>query len=252
VVSGIVSALLVPGAAAADDGGGRCSATGWIAGCLGAKNGTIEVSGEKRRTGKDGSEASVNRTEPVDLEAAAIAAYCADAANDGAASAVAAVTEIVPLCGFAGAPRAAAPPTQGEVLTAFRELGLFRGMVRSDPERVSFVNLETFFWCGDGGRSCGQIGERERTVTLLGQAVRIRPRIVAYEWRFGDGGGMRTTAARVAHAYNHAGAMPVSVTLTWTAAYAVGSGGFQPVDGTTTTTSPVRVLPVQEAQAVSR
>jgi hypothetical protein len=46
--------------------------------------------------------------------------------------------------------------------------------------------------------------------------------------------------------------MAVSVTLTWTADYAVGGGGFRPVEGTTTTTSPVRVLPVEETQAVAR
>ena len=142
--------------------------------------------------------------------------------------------------------------SSGEVLGAFRELGLFRGEVRSDPGRVSFVNLETYFWCGDAARTCAAIGEGERTVTLLGQAVKIRPRIVAYEWRFGDGGGVRTSAARVAHTYDRAGAMAASVTLTWTADYAVGGGGFRPVQGTTTTTSPVRVLPVQEAQAVAR
>ena len=143
-------------------------------------------------------------------------------------------------------------PGQAEVLGAFRELGLFRGVVRSDPGWGSFVRLETYFWCGDATRDCAAIGQGERTITLLGQAVRIRPRIVAYEWRFGDGGGVRTSAARVAHTYDRTGAMPVSVTLTWTADYAVGGGGFRPVDGTTTTTSPVRVLPVQEAQAVAR
>ena len=45
--------------------------------------------------------------------------------------------------------------------------------------------------------------------------------------------------------------MAVSVTLTWTADYAVGGSGFQPIGGTTTTTSPIRVLPVQETQIVS-
>jgi hypothetical protein len=81
--------------------------------------------------------------------------------------------------------------------------------------------------------------------------VRIRPRIVSYEWRFGDGSGQRVTAGTVAHTFGRPGAMAVSVTLTWTADYAVGGGGFRAIGGTTTTTSPVRVLPVQEAQAVA-
>ena len=45
--------------------------------------------------------------------------------------------------------------------------------------------------------------------------------------------------------------MPVSVTLTWTADYAVGGGGFRAIGGTTTTSSPVRVLPVQETETVT-
>ena len=142
-------------------------------------------------------------------------------------------------------------PSALQVLSAFRELGLYRGAVRSDPGRASFVNLETYFWCGDGAQTCNVLGEGERTVTLLGQAVRIRPRIVSYEWRFGDGSSERVTAGRVAHTYGHTGAMAVSVTLTWTADYAVGGDGFRPIGGTTTTTSPVRLLPVQEAQTIN-
>jgi len=177
-----------------------------------------------------------------------VAAYCADALR-GAAAAGTALVESEFLChGLAPLP---STPSASQVLSAFREVGLYRGAVRSDPERVSFVNLETYFWCGDGARTCNALGEGERTVTLLGQAVRIRPRIVSYEWRFGDGSSERVTAGRVAHTYGHTGAMAVSVTLTWTADYAVGGDGFRPIGGTTTTTSPVRLLPVQEAQTIN-
>ena len=44
---------------------------------------------------------------------------------------------------------------------------------------------------------------------------------------------------------------PCSVTLTWTADYALAGGAFQPIGDTTTTTSPPRILPVREAQASS-
>jgi PKD domain-containing protein len=178
------------------------------------------------------------------------AAFCADAGAEAATAG--GPPPIEALCGLlpvAGA--VAAVPGRAEVLAAFRELGLYRGAVRSDPGRASFVNLETYFWCGDGAQTCNVLGEGERTVTLLGQAVRIRPRIVSYEWRFGDGSSERVTAGRVAHTYGHTGAMAVSVTLTWTADYAVGGDGFRPIGGTTTTTSPVRLLPVQEAQTIN-
>lgn len=177
------------------------------------------------------------------------AAFCADAGAEAASAGE--PPPIEALCGLLPVAGAVAVPGRAEVLAAFRELGLYRGHVRSDPERASFVNLETYFWCGDGGQTCNALGEGERTVTLLGQAVRIRPRIVSYEWRFGDGSSERVAAGRVAHTYGHTGAMAVSVTLTWTADYAVGGAGFRPIGGTTTTTSPVRVLPVQETQTIN-
>jgi hypothetical protein len=156
----------------------------------------------------------------------------------------------VDLCGFLGA-QVPVLPSRGEVLRAFEELPLYRGAIRTDPGAFTLVNLETFFWCADtAGRGCDLLGEGERTVTLLGQPVRIRPRIVSYDWDFGDGAGQQVGQGRAAHTYAGAGTVTVTLTLTWTADYAVGGGGFQPVGGTTTTTSPARALPVQEAEAV--
>jgi hypothetical protein len=232
---------------------GGCEITDLTSACVDTIEGSVDIHvSERRVVARAGQPASVrNGRTDTDLNSASDA-FCQDSSVErqrrtGTADAIEA------LCGFLPAGDVGvAVPGRGEVLRAFRELGLYRGVVRSDPGRASFVNLETYFWCGDATRTCAAIGEAERTVTLLGQAVRIRPRIVAYEWRFGDGGGVRTSAVRVAHVYDRAGAMAVSVTLTWTADYAVGGGGFGPVDGTTTTTSPVRVLPVQEVQAVAR
>jgi hypothetical protein len=250
-IGGVVLVTMIPCSAAAD-ADGSCSATGSIAGCLGDRNGTIDISGEIYRGGRQGHESRPDAASAISPEAVATAAYCADAAaNASAATTTAAFAEVVPLCGFAPSRGRVAPPSQDQVLAAFREIGLYRGAVRSDPERVSFVNLETYFWCGDGAGTCAALGEGERTVTLLGQAVRIRPRIVSYEWRFGDGSSQSVIAGRVAHTYGRPGAMAVSVTLTWTADYAVGGGGFRAIGGTTATTSPVRVLPVQEAETVS-
>jgi len=205
------------------------------------------VATQPGRTGRAGSAPAVNAT-PAEAEDDMVAAYCADARQSAAAAGTALVESEFLCHGLAPLP---SMPSALQVLSAFRELGLYRGAVRSDPGRASFVNLETYFWCGDGAQTCNVLGEGERTVTLLGQAVRIRPRIVSYEWRFGDGSSGRVTAGRVAHTYGHTGAMAVSVTLTWTADYAVGGDGFRPIGGTTTTTSPVRLLPVQEAQTIN-
>jgi hypothetical protein len=132
----------------------------------------------------------------------------------------------------------------------FKELPLFKGVIQTAPRRATLVNLETEFWCGDDqGRTCDVIGEGERTVTLIGRQVRIRPKIVGYSWSFGDGGTAETTG-RATHTYLHTGDRTVTLTLTWTADYAVGPGALQPLDDTTTTASPPRILPVREAQTV--
>lgn len=176
------------------------------------------------------------------------AAFCADAGADAAASGGAS-PEVAALCrGFAAL---AVAPSRDQVLRAFRELPLYAGTIRTDPAAFTLVNLETFFWCGDtAGRNCAAIGQGERRVVLLGQPVRIRPRILSYSWDFGDGARQEVTDGRAAHTYRHAGPATVRLTLTWTADYALGGGAFQPIDDTTTTTSPPRVLPVREAQAV--
>ena len=66
---------------------------------------------------------------------------------------------------------------------------------------------------------------------------------------FGDG-TIIETADRAAHTYLHAGDRTVTLTLTWTADYAIGTGQLAPIDDTTTTTSAPRILPVREAQTV--
>ena len=68
-------------------------------------------------------------------------------------------------------------PSREQVLRAFEELPLYKGAIRTDPGAFTLVNLETYFWCADEtGRGCDLVGEGERTVTLLGQQVRIRPK----------------------------------------------------------------------------
>jgi hypothetical protein len=251
----VLLALIMPslavGIAAIADGGCDNPLTHRV--CAAAHDGDIKVGLRERRSSSPGhaSVESTTRSETSSPDTWELMddPFCADANADAANAG--GLPPIQALCGLLPVAGAPAVPGRAEVLAAFREVGLYRGAVRSDPERVSFVNLETYFWCGDDGRTCAALGEGERTVTLLGQAVRIQPRIVSFEWRFGDGNSQRVTAGRVAHTYGRAGAMAVSVTLTWTADYAVGGGGFQAIGGTTTTTSPVRVLPVQETEAIA-
>jgi len=136
-------------------------------------------------------------------------------------------------------------------LRAFRELPLYHGSIRTDPVGWTLVNLDTYFWCADGaGRSCVDRGEPERVVTLLGRDVRIRPHVIRYTWRFGDGTVRAAGIGRVAHVYRSRRTAAVMVTLTWSAEYSVGGSGFRPVAGATTTTSAPLALPVREARPV--
>jgi PKD domain len=176
-----------------------------------------------------------------------LVASCVDARADALAQGVPVPPQLDALCGEVPA------VTPDLVLRAFRELPLYRGGINTDPRGWTLVNLETYFWCGDAaGRSCAAIGEAERTVTLLGRQVRVRPRIVAYRWHFGDGVEQTVAggAGRVAHVYRRQGTVAVRVTLTWTADFAVPGQPFQPIAGTTTTTSPPLAFPVRQARPV--
>lgn len=250
VAVGVATALTLaidPQSALAE---GRCSGSIFDRqGCVEATDGSIEIGTANNRSGEPpGLSRDASSSSQAALDAALRAAFCADASANAVAGG-GAPQAIVELCrGFAALPVA---PSRDQILRAFKELPLYKGAIRTDPEQFTLVNLETYFWCGDtAGRGCDLLGEGERQVTLLGQPVRIRPRILSYAWDFGDGAGAQITAGRAAHTYEHAGAPAVTLTLTWTADYALGGGAFQPIDDTTTTTSPARTLPVREAEAV--
>jgi len=217
--------------------------------CIDTGDGSVVIDRVDRRPGTEArDETNATGRRPRVKIVDQTAAFCADATAN-AAAAGGAPQPIVDICAPLG-PLPVAPGRE-QVLTAFRELPLYHGAIRTDPAVFTLVNLETYFWCGDAdGRGCEAIGEAERQVTLLGQPVRIRPKILSYQWRFGDGTSQRADPGRTAHTYRRPGHVTVTLTLTWTADYALGTGSFQPIDDTTTTTSPSRVLPVREAQTV--
>jgi hypothetical protein len=200
--------------------------------------------------------ASRRALSPQELSVARqIAVMCMTAQVNAAARGSALPPEVAALCAPAPAAPAPAPApvviTAGMVLRAFRELPLYRGAIRTDPVGWTLVNLDTYFWCADGGgQSCADLGEPEQVITLLGRQVRIRPHVTAYTWRFGDGTAETADAGRVTHVYRSGTTAVVTVTLSWSAEYSVGGGGFQPIGGTTTTTSEPLVLPVREARPV--
>jgi hypothetical protein len=222
-------------------------------GCWEVNNGKVITGLGDRRPGRravvDG--ASSEAAPHVSGRAQALGAFCADARANAAAGSAPLPPEVAALCAPAPGPGPAAALTPGMVLRAFRELPLYRGSIRTDPAGWTLVNLDTYFWCADVvGRSCVDLGEPERLVVLLGREVRIRPHVIRYAWRFGDGQTRAVRTGRVTHVYRSRLSAVVTVTLTWSAEYSVGRGAFQPVGGTTTTTSAPLVLPVREARPV--
>jgi hypothetical protein len=214
--------------------------------CEEINHGSVTVGSEQEQ---GGDEPTPRRASPANSDPGvdALVASCLDARAEAVSRGVAVPPQIEALCG--GVPAI----TQDLVLRAFRELPLYRGAIATDPRAWTLVNLDTYLWCGDGnGRSCAVLGEGEQTVTLLGQQVRVRPRIMSYTWSFGDGGEQTVPggSGRVGHVYRRPGTAAVRVTLTWTAEFAVAGQPFQPIAGTTTTTSPPLALPVRQARPV--
>ena len=146
--------------------------------CTEAKDGAITIGTERRRSTVESSVASSTNSEFSD--AAIKAAFCADATANATAGG-GAPQAVVDICrGFIPIP---VGPGRDEVVQAFKELPLYKGMIQTAPRRATLVNFETHFWCGDDqGRTCTELGEAERRLTLLGQPVRILPKIITYSW----------------------------------------------------------------------
>lgn len=156
---------------------------------------------------------------------------------------------------------AAPGPAAGPVLTldlvrrAFREVAFARPQAHVQPEgNVTLVNLPTFYqvrWA-PAGYEPGEVAELQ----LLGRAVRIRPVVQQYIYRFGDGERLGPTpdpggpwpTGQVQHTYRRTGDAPVSVTAQYRGQFSIDGGPWQQVDETVTIPGPPTVVQVREAR----
>lgn len=137
--------------------------------------------------------------------------------------------------------------TPALVLRAFRRVSLPRLASIAQPRGKTLVNFETIFHT--------EARSFVRTVTLLGQRVRLEIRPSGYLWTWGDGSTARTTIPGapypdkdVVHRYQHAHVtVQHHVTITWSAQYSVNGGALHPVPGTVTMTGPATALRIAEA-----
>ncbi len=144
---------------------------------------------------------------------------------------------------------AAAPPqvTAAMVLNAFRRVPLPSLRSHSQPANKTLINFDTIFFT--------DAEPLTRTVTLLGQSVRLEITPSRFEWVHGDGTTETTSTPGAAYprkdiVYRYADAhrtVAHRVVVTWSAQYSLNGGPLQPVDGTVTTSGPGTPLRIAEA-----
>lgn len=146
--------------------------------------------------------------------------------------------------------------TRGLVQRAFRQLHFAHPMAHVQPEgNVTLVNLPTFYqvrWPASGFEP----GEVAR-VELLSRTVRLRPRVVSYTYRFGDGTSLGPTGdaggpyptGRVRHSYERTGEVPVSIEATYTGDYQLDGGAWEPIDVTVAVIGEPVTVHVRQARA---
>ncbi len=133
------------------------------------------------------------------------------------------------------------------VLAAFRRVPLPQLRSISQPADKTLINFDTIFYT--------KAEPLTRTVTLLGQQVRLAIKPSRFTWEHGDGTSATTTTPGAAyprkdvvHRYQHAHTtVQHRVVITWTAEWSLNNGPLQPVPGTVTTTGPATPLRIAEA-----
>lgn len=148
----------------------------------------------------------------------------------------------------ADTPKDPAPKlTAAMVARAFQHVPLPGLVTHVQPKDKTLVDFDTIFYT--------DAQPITRTVTLLGQQVRLQITPSRFTWSYGDGSEQTTSgpgapypSKEVTHRYPHAHTtVAAHVSVTWTAEYSVNGGGLQPVDGTVTTTGPDTGLRIAEA-----
>ena len=133
------------------------------------------------------------------------------------------------------------------VLAAFRRIPLPSLRSHSQPADKTLINFDTIFFT--------DAEPLTRTVTLLGQQVRLEIRPSRFEWVHGDGTtdttatpGSPYPAKDVVYRYADAHrTVQHSVVVTWSAEWSLNGGPLQPVNGTVTTSGPATPLRIAEA-----
>ncbi|BDZ59985.1 hypothetical protein GCM10025872_36420 [Barrientosiimonas endolithica] len=118
----------------------------------------------------------------------------------------------------------------------------------------TLVTLPTYFeisWPSDGFQP-----DEVRTVTLLGQQVRIKPTFKSNNFVFGDGTSSGPTSSfggpyptgDITHKYDKAGTVTVSASTVYGGEFSVNGGAYVPIPGTATIAGPSQQLTIVTAK----
>lgn len=118
----------------------------------------------------------------------------------------------------------------------------------------TLVTLPTYFeisWPSDGFQP-----DEVRTVTLLGQQVRIKPTFKSNNFVFGDGTSSGPTSSfggpyptgDITHKYDKAGTVTVSASTVYGGEFSVNGGAYVPIPGTATVAGPSQQLTIVTAK----
>ena len=140
--------------------------------------------------------------------------------------------------------------TAGDVLREVRRLPLPKAQLAIQPADRTLVNLDTVF--------STTAPKFDRTVTILGQRVRIIAKPTRYAWHFGAGATLTTAtpgrpypAMDVTHQYTKSDQMHrPRVDVTFSISYSVDGGPTQSLAQTITTEGPAASLTTREATPV--
>lgn len=140
--------------------------------------------------------------------------------------------------------------TEGQILTAVREMGLPSLEINIQPGDETLVNLDTIFYA--------RPQPFQRSVTLLGFQIDVVAAPVGYTWRHGDGtshstrkpGGAYPSKDVTWRYQETARNLRPSVDVTYGVRYRVDGGGWQNLSQTLQATGPASDLDVREAVPV--
>lgn len=142
-----------------------------------------------------------------------------------------------------------------DIRRAFRQVDFAKPRLLSQPHGGwALVNLDTYYAVAwpDTGVAPKQVA----TVQLLGHRVAIRPKVLTYEYDFGDGERLRTDDpgapypdGKVRHLYGDVGDVRIRVTARYSADFSVDGGAFRALDDTVDIEGATRTLHVYQARA---